>query len=258
MLLGYIASFSQYSFEPHGDIHDFSWSPYAEDRFPVQQEPDHHPGLRIYHLPLPYGVPNSETNFVPSAFNPALAPTVNESSGATNIPVRHRLQQWTYLVGQVQAPSSATAGGLPINFSNNHIWYFAPDAGFAWDVFGDGKTSLRGGYGESYTRIFTNQDCSFNCDTNAPVFTNEALSNLVLPTTSIPGTSVQGGRRCGFHDERLILTAMDPTSGPRRWPAGRWECSTSSRPTLSLPLWGPGPASSTWWPPGTSTSRRRL
>ena len=33
MLLGYISAFSQYSFEPHGDIHDFSWSPYAEDRF---------------------------------------------------------------------------------------------------------------------------------------------------------------------------------------------------------------------------------
>ena len=49
-------------------------------------------GLRIYHLPLPYGVPNSETNWVreslrehiQSRLRTANAPTVNEFSGATN------------------------------------------------------------------------------------------------------------------------------------------------------------------------------
>ena len=70
MLLGYIGSFSQSSYEPHGDIHDFSWSPYVEDRYQFNKNLTLTLGLRIYHLPLPYGVPNSETNFVPSAFNP--------------------------------------------------------------------------------------------------------------------------------------------------------------------------------------------
>jgi hypothetical protein len=223
MLLGNIASFSQYSFEPHGDIHDFSWSPYAEDRFQFNKNLTFTLGLRIYHLPLPYGVPNSETNFVPSAFinppppvttsNGTLAPlTVNESTGATNIAVGT-----TYSNGMEY--NSGASGGLPVNFSTNHIWYFAPDAGFAWDVFSDGKTSLRGGYGESYTRIFTNQDCSFNCDTNPPVFTNEALSNLVLPTTSSWNVPLAGGSTASTTSAATI-TAMDPNIGAS--PVASW------------------------------------
>ena len=93
MLLGYIASYSQTSFEPHGDIHDFSWSPYAEDRFQFNKNLTLTLGLRMYHLPLPYGVPNSETNFAPSAFNPALAPTVNRVHRRDQHPDRHHLQQ---------------------------------------------------------------------------------------------------------------------------------------------------------------------
>jgi hypothetical protein len=177
MELGYLSSFSEVSNAPHGDMHAFSWSPYAEDQFKFNKNLTLTLGLRIYHLPLPYGVPGSETNFVPSAYNPALAPTVNESSGVTNIPPNVP----GYSNGLLY--NNGLAGGLPRNFSSNHVWYAAPDLGFAWDVFGDGRTSLRGGFGISYTRIFTNQDCSFNCIANPPVFTSQNLTNLNFLTT---------------------------------------------------------------------------
>ncbi len=186
MLLGYVASFTQTSNAPHGEMHAFSFSPYFEDRFQINKNLNFTVGLRIYHQPLPHGIANSETNFSPSAYNPALAPTINESSGVTNL-----TPGTLYSNGLLY--NSGQAGGLPVNFSNNHIWYFGPDAGFAWDVFGNGKTSLRGGYGLSYTRIFTNQDCSFSCIANPPVFTSQNLTNLVFPSTSTWNITAAGG-----------------------------------------------------------------
>jgi hypothetical protein len=74
--------------------------------------------------------------------------------------------------GSVQIAPDSTVGGLWALDKNN----FAPHVGFAWDVTGDGKTSLRGGYGMAYERNFGN--VTYNVIQNPP---NYATVSLTAP-----------------------------------------------------------------------------
>jgi len=71
--------------------------------------------------------------------------------------------------GSVQIAPQSPVGGLWASDKDN----FAPRVGFAYDVFGDGTTSLRGGFGMGYERNFGN--VTFNVIQNPP---NYAVTSL--------------------------------------------------------------------------------
>ena len=84
--------------------------------------------------------------------------------------------------GGVQIAPNSPVGGLWQPDKNN----FAPRLGFAYDVFGNGKTSIRGGYGLAYERNFGN--VTFNVIQNPPNYLVLSLQRGVdvatLPITT--------------------------------------------------------------------------
>lgn len=115
--------------------------------------------------------------------------------------------------GRFMRAQDSAIGGLWEPDWNN----FAPRLGIAWDVFGDGTTSLRGGYGISYERNFGN--VTFNVIQNPPNyavlsitagepgFTRIPISNAPLgPFGSGTGTR-RLPRTSGRHVDENIRTA---------------------------------------------------
>jgi hypothetical protein len=110
--------------------------------------------------------------------------------------------------GQVLRAQDSPVGALWNPDKNN----FAPRLGIAWDVFGDGSTSLRGGYGMAYERNFGN--VTFNVIQNPPNYATVQLTPAVVPGGVLPITSNNSGPLAGTGITRPLpatsLRAVDP------------------------------------------------
>jgi hypothetical protein len=99
-------------------------------------------------------------------------------------------------LGLTGAMVYAGVDGQPRSFRNTDNTDFAPRVGFAWDVFGDGTTSVRGGYAIYYPTIFSTDFFGSTTGFASTVTTYSAPgANINLPAfylkNGLPSTPIQ-------------------------------------------------------------------
>lgn len=127
------------------------WAAYAQDNWKVTSRVTLNLGVRYEY----YGVQHNA--------NPALDSNFYYGSGST---IFDQIRN-----GSVQIAKQSPVHNLWTPDRNN----FAPRLGFAWDIFGNGKTSFRGGYGIAYERNFGN--VTFNVIQNPPNYAVVSLTS---------------------------------------------------------------------------------
>ncbi|WP_263367586.1 TonB-dependent receptor [Edaphobacter bradus] len=178
-------SFTQASAALTVNIVQNSVEAYAQDDWKVNPRLTLNLGVRYSYFAQPTDSNNLLSNFDPSSFNPANAMTVS-STGVLCLPNVTACANSNGLnLGHANPNGDRINGiilGTPGNFGHASPYgakvataqkgNFAPRFGFAYDVFGDGKTALRGGFGMAYDQ------------SQVHPYENNAFSNL--PFVNVP------------------------------------------------------------------------
>ncbi len=183
-----------------------TWSFYGMDNWRLTHQLTLNLGVRFDGLPHVYNKENMTSNFVPADYSSSDTATF-ASNGALCVlagspgtlpagctaasPGLSTVNGNTFYVNGVEI---AGANGFPRALVQNDYKTWQPRIGFAYDLFGHGKTVLRGGFGTFYERVQGND--IYGTDTNPPFaydpsasdvyFTNPAQSDTTGATALTP------------------------------------------------------------------------
>lgn len=229
-LLGNATLFSQSSRDiiPHLNYQNIE--AYVQDDWKVTSRFTLNLGLRYSYFPAPGDSNNVLNNFDPTVFNPVAAPLIAPATGdflpGQNVIPANYVNGIIFPVGsactnaqRIAAVTCSPYGSIVNPNSNKN---FGPRFGFAWDVLGNGKTAIRGGYGVYYDRTlngiweqnaFGDPPLVQQAQINNPNFDNVSAGNLGsrlgpvnLTATGTPTFKVPSYQDFNFSVEQQIAS----------------------------------------------------
>lgn len=152
-------------------------SAYAEDNWHINNRLSIQYGVRFDALPHAWERNNRITSFDPSQYQAALAPNLDPKTGAfiAGGPGLQTIGADTFYLNGV---TIAGQGGTPRGLTKNDFNTIQPRVGFSYDLFGGGKTILRGGFGTFYERMQGND--VYNVAAAAPFSNTPGVSNTTF------------------------------------------------------------------------------
>src|SRR5262249_45692646 len=166
LLMGEIANFGQASAQPKYYNRYKIFEPYFQDDFHATKNLTVNLGLRVSLFGTYYERYHHAYNFDATKWSAAQAPQVDDFNGTlTTQPGAIVPNTGNPFNGMVQCGR----GGIPSGCMDGHLFNAAPRIGFAYDLRGDGKTSIRAGYGIFYEHTNGNKPTTEALKENPPL-----------------------------------------------------------------------------------------
>ncbi len=155
--------------------------PYIQDDWKVTRKLTLNLGLRYYIYTRIHDVsrPTIDSGFIPSQYSQAAEDPLN-ADGSFLYPATGATPG-NYGNGLVECGHNGIPNGCQLRNTAGNI---APRVGFAWDPFGTGKTSIRGGYGIYYESGNGNEAQTEGGEGNPPSAPGVSANNLYSTSTA--------------------------------------------------------------------------
>ena len=194
-------------------------SAYAQDNWHLSNRLSIQYGVRYDALPHAWERNNRVSSFDPAQYQTGAQPILDPGTGAfcTHVTasctqVSPGLRSFGGNTFYLNGVTVAGQGGTPRGLTNNDFATYQPRVGFSLDMFGDGKTVLRSGFGTFFERIQGND--IYNVATSAPFANSPSVSNTTL---SNPYYSWQNGSV--LSSVELPVVPQGPTTIAKRYKA---------------------------------------